>query len=138
MECPDRIDSMLLHRTPRLLASWIAVLTVLMAALAPSMSTTLGANSGSTLVEVCTSLGAKWLVRDGSAAEQPESPGDTQTSNHCPYCPLHASEIAVPASPLILVFGPARSEFSPAFFLTAPRTLYAWLSAQSRAPPSAS
>ncbi|MEQ1684931.1 MAG: DUF2946 domain-containing protein [Burkholderiaceae bacterium] len=124
-------------RASRVLTSWIAVLAILMAALAPSLSHALGAKNGASLIEVCTSLGAKWVQPDGSSTEQTPASGNVHPFEHCPCCSLHADAIATPAAPVVLplMTPPA---LLPAAFLAAPRTLYAWVTAQPRAPPQIS
>lgn len=122
----------------RVLTSWIAVLAILMAALAPSMSHALGAKYGASLIEVCTSMGAKWVQGDSGSTDQAPLSGDAQVSEHCPCCSLHANAIAIPAAPLTLALAPALPELLPTAFLAAPHTLFAWLAAQPRAPPFSS
>ncbi len=135
MDCNDRIDHMRLDRTPRVLTSWIAALAILMAALAPSISHALSAKNGASLIEVCTSLGAKWVQLDGSSTDQAPVSGEVHSLEHCPYCSLHANAVAIPTKPVGLPLAISPSDHAPAAFLAAPRTLYAWASAQPRAPP---
>jgi Protein of unknown function (DUF2946) len=131
----DRIATMRLHRSTRLLTSWIAVLALLMAALAPSISHALQAKTGASWIEVCTSIGAKWVQPDGGSTDQAPSSGGAHPFEHCPYCSLQANTIAVPAAPVALVPAPSLSHLLPTAFLPAPRTLFSWVSAQPRAPP---
>ena len=119
----------------RLLTSWIAVLAVLMAALAPSISHALGAKNGASWVEVCSTVGAKWVQPDGSSTDKAPASGDVHPFEHCPYCSLHANAIAIPPAPLALAPTLALSHLVPSAFLAAPHTLHAWVSAQPRAPP---
>jgi hypothetical protein len=126
---------MRLHRATRILTSWIAVLAVLMAALAPSISHALESRNASSWIEVCTSGGAKWAQPDGASNDEAPAPSDAHPFEHCPYCSLHANAIAICAGavsrfPVLL---PASD--LPIAFLPAPRTLCAWVSAQPRAPP---
>lgn len=120
------------HRAHRRLASWIAALAVLVAALAPALSHAMGSG----WVEVCTVQGSKWVqVDDGGDAGQT---APAHAFEHCPYCSLHVPALAVPpvSRQLPLVLAPT-DEF-PLAFLAAPRTLHAWVSAQPRAPPFSS
>ena len=123
------------RRATRLLTSWIATLAILMAALAPSISHALGAKNGASWVEVCSTVGAKWVKPDGSATDKAPASGDAHLFEHCPYCSLHANAIAIPPAPAAFEPAPAVSQPLPAAFLAAPRTLHAWVSAQPRAPP---
>ena len=110
-------------------------MAILMAALAPSISHALGAKNGASWVEVCTTVGAKWVQPDGSVTDKAPASGYAHPFEHCPYCSLHANAIAIPPAPLALVPALALSHPLPAAFLAAPRTLHAWVSAQPRAPP---
>lgn len=123
------------HRASRVMTSWIAVLAILMAALAPSISHALGAKNGASWIEVCTSVGAKWVQPDGSSKDQAPASGDVHPFEHCPYCSLHANAVAIPAAPVVPALAISSSDLLPTAFLAAPRTLYAWVSAQPRAPP---
>jgi hypothetical protein len=123
------------QRASRILTSWLAILALLMAALAPSISHALGSKFGPSWVEVCTPSGAKWVQAGSGAGDEAPATSGAHPLEHCPYCSLHANDIAVPAAsvasaPLLL---PAHD--LPIAFLAAPRTLYAWVSAQPRAPP---
>jgi Protein of unknown function (DUF2946) len=123
------------NRATRVLSSWIAVLAILMAALAPSTSHALGAKSGALWIEVCTSAGAKWVQPDGSFTDQVPVSGDAHLFEHCPYCSLHASDLAIPPEPVVQALVISSSGLVPTAFLVAARTLHAWTSAQPRAPP---
>jgi Protein of unknown function (DUF2946) len=120
------------HRSARLLTSWMAVLAILMAALAPSISHALGAKNGASWTEVCSTVGSKWVQPDGSSTDPAPASGDAHLFEHCPYCSLHANAIAVPAAPVGWAQVPALSHPVPTAFLAAPRTLHAWVSAQPR------
>ena len=133
--CPDRIGRMQRRPFSRTLTSWLAILAILMSALAPSISHALGSKFGPSWVEICTPSGAKWVqAGSGTSDEAPASPGG-HLLEHCPYCSLHANAIAVPATPVASVPLLLPAHDLPIAFLAAPRTLYAWVSAQPRAPP---
>lgn len=131
---PLESGHMRFHRASRVLTSWIAALAILMAAVAPSISHALGAKTGASWIEICTSAGAKW-VQPGDRADKKAPAGKTHPFEHCPYCSLHANATAIPAAPAVLALTISASDLLPAAFLLAPRTLYAWASAQPRAPP---
>lgn len=78
------------RRASRVLTSWIAVVAILMAALAPSISSALGAGNGASWLEVCSSVGAKWVQPDGSTSEQAPASGNVHLFEHCPYCSLQS------------------------------------------------
>lgn len=122
---------MILHRTPYRIAVWLASLAMLFAVLAPTIAR---ARSGGEWVEICSVAGNK-LVRSTAATDpaQPESAGATMD---CPYCALH-SELALPTTPhAVLIHAIEVSSFVPRLFLQAPRALFIWAPAQSRAPPA--
>lgn len=124
-------------RLVRRASTWIAVLAVLMAALAPAISDALGDPNKAPWVEVCTTQGSKWFNA------QIESTGDStpelgHTLDHCPYCPVHANAVGIWCAPLQAVPAPALAPSVLHAFLAAPRTVHAWLSAPPRAPPSVS
>lgn len=125
-----------MDRASQVLTSWMAALAILMAALTPSISPALSAKAGVSWIDICTSLGAKWALPVADAADTanlaPVS-DDVHPLEHCPYCSVHASAEALPAALVVLAL--SRSDLLPTAFLAAPRLLYAWLSAQSRAPP---
>lgn len=117
------------RRAPRLLATWIAALAFLLAALAPTISHAVG----SSWVEICTAQGSKWVqADDGGDAGQPDA---AHTLEHCPYCSLHVPTLGVPPTPEVLPSLLAPTDELPLAFLAAPRTLHAWVRAQPRAPP---
>ena len=111
------------------------MLAIFWAALGPSLLHALRAENGPPLAEVCTSAGAKRVTLVAAADEQVPAPGDAHGFEHCPCCLHHAKALAFPAAPLLPVPSSSLSQLLPAAFLGAPRTLYAWLSAQPRAPP---
>jgi hypothetical protein len=118
-------------------ATWLAVLAVLALVLAPTVSRALAfANGGSTWTEVCTPLGMKFQAVAETGEEAPAA--QVGQLEQCGYCVLSAGAAPLPvvASPDLPVAEAAKA--LPALFLQAPRTLFAWLSAQPRAPPSLS
>jgi hypothetical protein len=120
-------------RAHRRLTSWIAALAILLASLAPALSHALASATGTQWVEICTAQGSKWIKAGEDGSER--SPASAHVLDHCPYCSLHAPTLGLPpATPLARL--PLRlSHKLPLAFLSAPRTLHAWVSAQPRAPP---
>lgn len=121
----------------RKLGIWLALVATLMAAFAPSISRALMRAAPDALVEVCTPDGSR-LVSLASYKDltpsQPGSPADHHLQ-HCPYCALHAHDLALPPAPVAFAFPPPLGQAVPAAFLHAPATLHAWRGAQPRAPP---
>jgi hypothetical protein len=83
------MSGMRFRRTTRVLTSWMAVLAILMAALAPSISHALESKNGPSWVEICTSVGAKWVNAGGDAGDEAPSFPGAHPQEHCPYCSLH-------------------------------------------------
>lgn len=126
-----------IRHVARHIASWVATLAILMAALAPAISQALDLQGRVGWIEVCTTQGAKWVKADANAGTESE-PGAEHEAGHCPYCTLHPNLVGLPPAPLQALPAPASGRAVPAAFLSAPRTLHAWVSAQPRAPPCSS
>jgi len=120
------------RRITRLVASWIAVLAVLMAALAPAASHAVGSQGAASWVEVCTAQGSRWVQNDAGGDS---IPGAEHALEHCPYCSIHPNAVGIPPAPLQDLPAAGLAHAVPQAFLAAPRTLHAWVSAQPRAPP---
>lgn len=121
-----------MSRAARRLATWIATLAVLFAALAPTLSHALaGSQPGASWVEVCSASGSRWLPAADDEGSRPAS----HTLEHCPYCSLQSDLPLLPAAVHAALPQPRAATFVPAAFLSAARTLYAWTTAQPRAPP---
>jgi hypothetical protein len=118
--------------------AWLAAIALLFAALAPAVSqavaTSRGADAG--LTPICTHAGLKWV--DAATGEVRDAPADVDVGNHlerCPFC-LTTSP-ALPGSAAEVRFAvPELPAESPYLFDHAPRTLFVWAHAPSRAPPS--
>jgi hypothetical protein len=123
-------------RAHRRLTSWIAVLTILLVTLAPSVSQALGFTKGASWIEVCSTQGSKWVQNDSGDSDSPTAA--KQLLEHCPYCSIHAPMLGMPPSPAAVLLQREPRNGLPAAFLAAPRTLLAWVSAQPRAPPALS
>lgn len=83
-----------LARLRRPLAVWLALLIAVLGALAPTLSHGLARAGDVPLVEICTSLGPRWVALTDSS----DSPGQHESElriEHCPFC-LHASDPVLP------------------------------------------
>jgi hypothetical protein len=128
--------SALRHRLRRL--SWIAFLAIFGLAIVPTISHALAHASGeSAFTEICTPQGMRQVSVAAQGNTAPAAPSMSHL-DHCPMCGLGASPVALlPVAPVVLApVDPAH--LLPALFLHAPQPLFAWASAQPRAPPSAS
>ena len=118
----------------RQLIGWIAVLAVLLASIAPTLSYALGRGTAVSWTELCTSQGIKrvQLGTDDPAG----APAVSLLLEHCPCCANHVPDLAPPpAAALSAVPLPGLTDEAPHAFLWAPRTPWAWISAPARAPP---
>jgi hypothetical protein len=115
--------------------SWLALAAMLALALLPSVSHALRFAQGDplSLAEICTPQGMRTVLVDGAADDN--MPATAAAGADCPYCSLCGHLAALPpASPSMLPPMVAQAAV-PSLFLQAPRTLFAWASAQPRAPP---
>lgn len=88
----------------RPLAVWLALLIALLGAIAPTLSHGLARAGEVPLVEICTSLGPRWVA----LADAPDSPDGQESAlhiEHCPFC-LHAADpVFPPPSAAVQGFG---------------------------------
>lgn len=86
--------------------------------------------------EVCTPQGMKLVALDDApgAGDMTPPQGDIHLE-HCPYCTLSGQSNAMPPAPPAAPALLAGADALPLLFLQAPRTLFAWRSAQPRGPP---
>lgn len=121
-----------LHLRP---ATWLALIAVLALAFAPTVSRALAfANGEAAWAEVCTPLGMK--LQSVAAAGEEAPAADLGQVEHCGFCGFSAGAAPLPVLPTQGLVLAAAVQARPSLFLQAPRTLFAWLSAQPRAPPS--
>ena len=126
---------MQLRHGTRRITTWLVVWAVMAMPMAPLLAQAFDANTG--WQEICGAVGSRWVKVDNGTPDQPAAPAHAQLFDHCPYCALGAGALGMPPAALALVPAPVRFEL-PRAFLAAPRLLYAWRSAQARAPPSLS
>jgi len=126
----------------RRLTAWLAALALVLVGLLPVLSHAVVAPSqGQGWVEVCTVSGMAWVkqVSDDAGAgsdSQHSMPGSDNSLDRCGWCATHSPMAGLPpvAGPL-----PGPMAFAadvPSAFLHAPRPLFVWASAHSRAPPA--
>lgn len=107
---------------------WIAMLAVLFAALAPTVSHALASTTAAALAEMCT-------VDSGTK----KAPTNVMHGmEHCAYCAMQASTPALPPQPLhgFAIIG--GHDVYPPLFYTAPQPLHPWRAASPRGPPALS
>jgi len=95
--------------------AWIAMLSVLFSALAPTISHAMApVVEASEEVQVCTAQGMKTVVL---AKAPSKSPGSADhLFNHCPYCTTHGNAGSVPpTAPFVVVLLGMDSSHPPLF-----------------------
>ncbi len=102
----------------------------------PSISQAMKRTGANPWAEICTSLGAQRVAAGDKAADTsaPSVPVE-HLLQHCPYCAVHATDLGMPPAPLSVATPHPLRFAQPELFLASPRTLFAWSSAQPRAPP---
>lgn len=126
--------------------AWLAALVMLLGALVPTMGRALAMGlRGQAWVEVCTSSGTRWVAAGGADTKEYSASSQGRTSDsqgggllhadHCPCCCPYAGSAGLPAFGIQTPILSLASERLPALFLASPRALFAWSSAQPRAPP---
>jgi Protein of unknown function (DUF2946) len=123
-------------RTNRLMSAWLVAFAMLLISLSPAITLALQGSSNGGWLEVCTTVGAKWisLSGDDSGRELPTLPAQRHGIEYCPYCSWHVDALTPPPAPNLPVLIAPPSDV-PHLFFAAPRTPHAWLAAQPRAPP---
>lgn len=109
---------------------------ILMAALAPSISHAIAAasNAPNTWVEICSVNGNK-LVQIDNDRQSPDPVNHTTHFEHCPFCMMHAVSLGMPPSAEFKLPVLEGTHIIPSLFYQASRPLFAWATAQPRAPP---
>jgi len=121
---------------PGKVITWIAIFSILLAALAPGVSQALASSrqQAASWTEICTAAGLQ--VRQDLSPSSGERDGIM--SKDCPFCLNHACHFVLPTTPLGLSLAiDAGAEF-PWTTVTVPSPRCAFISPQSRAPPALS
>jgi hypothetical protein len=116
----------------------LALTAMLALTLLPAVAHALSFAQGDNIAlsEICTSQGKQLLGLDGQAAGDDAPMTGIEHLDDCPYCASAASYLPSALPPMLLA--PPAGSAAPPRFLHAPRTLFAWASAQPRAPPRVS
>ena len=126
-----------MRRNTFALAAWAALLAILMAVLAPTLSHAYAEPGGTRTitVEVCSATGIAMthqMAGDGAGHVPPASHG----FGHCPLCQTGASPVVLPSASFQLPVL-AGADRHPPLFYSASTPLFAWTAAQPRGPPAA-
>ncbi len=116
--------------------TWFASLALVLSSLVPLMSQALEGNGGSPWTEICTAQGSKlFALSDAPGEPAPVAPAE-HLLEHCPFCSLHMTALGMPPALLSVPALAPLGHTVPELMLQAPRTLFAWATAQPRGPPS--
>jgi hypothetical protein len=129
----DRLHPVLLPRTFRKHAAALAWLALFALTLLPSLTRVANAATQGGWVEVCSAQGMRWVAPDGTLSERGPAGQSASHGEHCPLCGSGA--IASPTAVVVPALPRFKDVFIAPLFLHAPRPLFAWSSAQPRAPP---
>jgi Protein of unknown function (DUF2946) len=113
--------------------AWLAVFSL---TLLPSLSRVVTATTQSGWVEVCSAQGMRWVAPDGTLTERGPGGQSARHGEHCPLCG-GAGAAVLPATAAAGVPSAFEADFVAPLVLRTPRPLFAWSSAQPRAPPLA-
>ena len=113
------------------LVHWIAIVSIAMASLAPTISQAISvAEQGKGFtVEVCTAMGTKMV----SMADDVENKHE-QNKKACPYCLAHTA-CALPVNAALNFAQPKALSLYPQLFYKSPKPLTAWITPPNQAPP---
>lgn len=118
-------------RIKRHILHWIALASILMGSLAPTISQAIAVNETGQgfVIEICTSNGQKitQVVQDDE--QQPMS-----DMKHCPYCTLQPIYTVTINSQLDFSL-PIAADLYPKLFYQSPKPLFSWVKLPSQAPP---
>ena len=134
---PSTISIMQALRRHHHLHAWIAIATLLLAALVPTLSHALAGQVPTDRVEICTAQRMQW-VESAASGQDGSQPHAIQLLEHCPFCLTPGPVLGLPPADLSLRLLTGLSDAPTQAFLAAPRRVHAWVSAQPRAPPSIS
>ena len=122
-------------RANRRVWTWVAAFAILWISAAPAISHAVQARAGGVGIEICSSLGAKFVSVADLENPQPTAPSSLIHSlDHCPYCTAHLGVAAPPSAALSVVLLPLHFA-APQPLHEAAHTPRAWHHAPSRAPP---
>jgi hypothetical protein len=117
---------------------WLALLAVFALAVVPTLSRAMDARlAHDSLLELCSQDGKRAVVSsDAAAGERGDAPLAAIHLEHCPLCAASAAALGLPPASATMQWLSLTESRQPARLLHAPRTTFAWRTAQPRAPPS--
>ncbi|WP_428422631.1 DUF2946 domain-containing protein [Methylibium sp.] len=114
----------------------VALSALLGLALVPTLSRALAAGDASgPWAEFCSVTGIQPLADSAPSDPDSDPARGAKHLDHCPLCGHHCNMLALPPAQVGSVPLLVAASDRPALFYLAPRPLFAWTSAQPRAPP---
>ena len=130
---------MRINGATRQLTAWILCFTILLVTFAPSISAVLAKEIGfdSAWMEVCSATTSKFVQASDSYGSMKSPTGSHKGAHmdHCPFCFTHAASFSAPPTAAFVFPIVGGLLPFPSLFYQAPRSLFIWAIAQSRAPP---
>jgi hypothetical protein len=119
---------------------WLALLAVFALAIVPAMSRELASTMAhGSLLDLCSKDGKRAVVSsDAAAGERGDAPLAAIHLEHCPLCAAAAAALGLPPASATMQWLSLTESRQPERLLHAPRTTFAWRTAQPRAPLSCS
>jgi type II secretory pathway pseudopilin PulG len=122
----------------RLVVAWIALLGILFAALAPTLShAVVPAVAAAAEVQICTANGMIAIAVDGGGPVK-GLPAPDHMLKHCPYCIAHGGAPGLPPVQAFVLPVLRQTTSHPSLFYRSAAPLFAWTIANPRAPPALS
>lgn len=123
------------RRKPFSIAAWLALGALLLAVLAPTLSQVFAREARFITTTICSASNAG-RIQKLIATEEAPAQEHAAVLDHCPFCHMGASLLALPSSayelPVI-----AGASLRPPLFYQASVPLFAWNAAKPRGPPQA-
>lgn len=120
----------------RVVIVWIAMLSVLFGAVAPTVARAMAASVPATEeMQVCTTDGMVTIVVDKAQSGESSTPAPDHMFKHCPYCAAHGGAIDLPPALQLAFAVILQSNTHPPLFYQSATPLFAWTAANPRAPP---
>jgi len=124
-------------RQKRHYIAWFACIAILLNSLMPAISHAMAAShdQGELWTSICSASGAKLIPSSFSQPADKNTDSKPMSMAHCPYCLAHAGSVGL-LPEVTLALAPANLSYAlPRLFYLSPSPLFAWASANPRAPP---
>lgn len=129
--------------TNKVVHIWIAILAILFAALAPSVSHALAAsnragaaNPASLAMQICSVAGLVSMDAMADPAADKSMDPAKHAFEHCPYCATHAGSFALLPGAAVNIALIEGHDLYPPLFYRAPQPLFSWSAGKPRGPPA--